>query len=260
MKLAAVGDNCMDSYMELGKSFAGGNSVNVAVYFVRLGGTASYIGAVGTDCNGNLMLDAIKEKQVDISHVQVLPGKTAVTEIKLVNGDRTFLSYDEGVLADYHLTPKDIDFLCTHDMVVTSVNGNVEAYLPQIKAKKVPIAYDCSTHYEDEASRKAIPYVDYLFGSADADTPELRQLMKKMKSKGPKIVIYILGDKGSLAYDGNTFTVGRIVPCEVVDTIGAGDSYIAGFLLGILQKKTIAECMSIGAKNSSITLGYFGAW
>lgn len=260
MKLAAVGDNCMDSYKELGKSFAGGNSVNVAVYFVRLGETSSYIGAVGKDNNGNLMLNAIKEKQVDVSHVQMLPGKTAVTEIKLVNGDREFLSYDEGVLADYRLTAEDIDFLWEHDIVVTSVNGNVEAYLPTIKERNVPIAYDCSTHYEDEASQKAIPYVDYLFGSADADTPELRQLMKQIKSKGPKIVIYTLGDKGSLAYDGNDFTIGGIIPCEVVDTIGAGDSYIAGFLQGILKKHTIAECMAIGARNSSITLSYFGAW
>lgn len=260
MRLAAVGDNCIDSYKELGKSFAGGNSVNVAVYFVRLGEASSYIGAVGTDCNGKLMLNAIREKQVDASHVQVLPGKTAVTEIKLVNGDRKFLSYDEGVLADYRLTAEDINFLCKHDIVVTSVNGNVEYYLPIIKGRNVPIAYDCSTQYKDEASQKAIPYVDYLFGSADADTPKLRQLMKNLKSKGPKIVIYTLGDKGSLAYDGNNFTFGGIVPCKVVDTIGAGDSYIAGFLQGILKKKTIAECMSIGAKNSSITLGYFGAW
>ena len=42
--------------------------------------------------------------------------------------------------------------------------------------------------------------------------------------------------------------------------MGAGDSYIAGFLKGILEEKTVPECMRMGAENASITLGYFGAW
>ena len=38
MKLAAVGDNCMDVYENIGKAYPGGNPVNVAVYFVRIVG------------------------------------------------------------------------------------------------------------------------------------------------------------------------------------------------------------------------------
>ena len=45
-----------------------------------------------------------------------------------------------------------------------------------------------------------------------------------------------------------------------VDTMGAGDSFIAGFLYGILQGKSLQESMEQGAKNSSVTLGYSGAW
>jgi fructoselysine 6-kinase len=42
--------------------------------------------------------------------------------------------------------------------------------------------------------------------------------------------------------------------------MGAGDSYIAGFLLGLLQGKSIAECMEKGAQSSAETIGYYGAW
>ena len=42
--------------------------------------------------------------------------------------------------------------------------------------------------------------------------------------------------------------------------MGAGDSYIAGFLKGILEEKTIEECMKLGAENAAVTLGYEGAW
>ena len=42
--------------------------------------------------------------------------------------------------------------------------------------------------------------------------------------------------------------------------MGAGDSFIAGFLKGILEEKPVEECMKRGATNSSVTLEYNGAW
>ena len=45
-----------------------------------------------------------------------------------------------------------------------------------------------------------------------------------------------------------------------MDTMGAGDSFIAGFLYGVLEGKTIPEAMRAGAENSAVTLGYSGAW
>ena len=81
MRLAAVGSNCIDYYKNLegGKAFAGGGPVNMAVYTVRLGGTAAYIGPVGNDDYGQTMLHAIAGKGVDISHLRVAEGKTAVS-------------------------------------------------------------------------------------------------------------------------------------------------------------------------------------
>ena len=59
---------------------------------------------------------------------------------------------------------------------------------------------------------------------------------------------------------GNEFYKYGIVPCDVVDTMGAGDSYIAGFLYAVCQGKSIPEAMADGAKNSSVTIAYYGAW
>ena len=104
MKLAAVGDNCMDVYDNLGKAYPGGNPVNVAVYFVRLGGEASYTGVVGTDSYGTLMKQSIGAKGVDVSHIRFEEGSTAVSHVELINGDRIFGEYEEGVMADFKLT------------------------------------------------------------------------------------------------------------------------------------------------------------
>ncbi len=261
MKLAAVGDNCMDVYENIGKAYPGGNPVNVAVYFVRLGGEASYTGVVGTDQYGKLMKEKIGAKGVDVSHMRFMEGNTAITHVQLIDGERVFGEYEEGVLADFKLTDEEIDFLCSHDMVVTGLWGNVHNDLKAIHDRGVSVAFDAATRPEDEAAQIAIPSVDYLFfATDDGDTPALREQMKELHSKGPKLVITTLGDKGSLVYDGKNYITFGIIPCNVVDTMGAGDSYIAGFLKGILEGKTVEECMKTGASNSSVTLEYNGAW
>lgn len=261
IRIAAAGDNCMDVYDGQNQVFPGGNPVNVAVYAARLGCNASYTGVVGTDAYGEEMILAIQQKGVDTSHLRTAPGRTAVTHVEIRNGERILGAYEEGVLADFALTEEDIAFLCSHDLVVTGIWGKIEGELPRIKEGGVPIAFDFATKLADERLESALPYVDYAFFSYDEGREEeLYAFMKKMHGYGPQIVIVTRGEKGSVAYDGNGFTHCGIVPCQVADTMGAGDSYIAGFLVGILEGKELEECMRLGAENSSVTLQYSGAW
>ena len=107
----------------------------------------------------------------------------------------------------------------------------------------------------------AIGYIDYAFFSAEEmPVDELKECMATLFLRGPKLVIMTMGEKGSMVYDGTRYYQYGIEPCQVVDTMGAGDSYIAGFLYGILQGKSIEESMKSGAKSSAVTLSYWGAW
>lgn len=261
MRIATVGDNCIDFYESLGEAFPGGNPVNVAVYLVRLGEQASYTGVVGNDEYGNIMINALNNKGVNTSHLRRVDGNTAITQVELVNGERVFGDYDEGVLSDFKLTEDDIEFLCEHDLVVSGLWGKIEDDLDKIKANKTKIAFDFATKFDDPVVEKAIQYVDYAFFAYDDDDSEsLREFMKEIHSRGPELVIITLGERGSICYDGNKFYKFGIVKCDVIDTMGAGDSYIAGFLRALLLQKPIEECMRLGAENSSITLQYTGAW
>lgn len=261
MRIATVGDNCMDVYENLNQAFPGGNPVNVAVYFTRLGEKASYTGVVGEDEYGEIMIKALKAQNVDISHLRVLKGSTAITKVKLIDGERIFGDYDEGVLTQFKLSEKDVDFLCSHDMVVTSLWGKIEKDLCKIKAKGTPIAFDFATKLENSVIEKAISDVDYAFFAYDeGDNEFIREYMKRIHAKGSKIIIITLGEKGSICYNGKEFLTFGIVPCKLVDSMGAGDSYIAGFLRGILLGSELKECMRMGAENASITLKYRGAW
>lgn len=264
MKLAAVGSNCIDFYknIEQGKACPGGGPVNMAVYTVRLGGQASYTGPVGEDEYGAVMRDAVAAKGVDISHLHVRSGRTAVSQVELLEGERVFGDYDEGVLAGYTLSPEDMDFICTHDVVVCDLWGKVEGQFKDLKARGIKTAFDCATRPEDPESQTAMPYTDYLFFSSDdGDVPAVRALMKEYQSRGPELVVAMLGEHGSLCYDGAEFHKFGIVPCDdLVDSMGAGDSYIAGFLFGIIEGLSIEAAMEKGAANATQTLKYFGAW
>lgn len=279
IRVAAVGDNCIDAYDNTGQSFPGGNPVNVAVYIKRLGGEASYTGAVGTDASGSFMIEEIAKKGVDTSHIQVLDGKTAVSHVELIDGERVFGDYDEGVLADFKLCAGDFDFLYTHDLVTTGIWGMIEGELPRIAAN-VPVAFDFANKFASPVVDQAVPYVTYAFFSFDEESKEdfhckcrtlglepkedeakqLLEFMKAIQQQGPKAVIVTLGEAGSVAWDGEQFYRCGITECKVADTMGAGDSFIAGFLYGILGGLTIPQAMKAGADNSAVTLSYFGAW
>ncbi len=261
MKFATVGDVCVDSYESMGQYFIGGNPINVAVYLRRLGEEASYTGVVGDDQYGKAVGEELSKRGIDISHLKQEHGQTAVTKVEIVNGDRVFTDYLEGVMKNFKLTGEDIDFLCSQDLVITGIWGMIEEDLPKIKAKGVPIAFDFSDQPTHPIVEKAVGEVTYAFFSDDkGDTPELREFMKEMQSRGPKLVLVTMGDKGSICYDGKDFYKFGIISCAVVDTMGAGDSFIAGFLFAIMRGCDIPTSMRVGALNSSVTLGYQGAW
>lgn len=261
MKIVTVGDNCMDVYSD-GNYYPGGNPVNVAVYSVRLGSNASYVGIVGNDAYGKLMLEKISEKNVDVSNVEVREGSTAITCVEIKDGDRVFGEYYEGVLEDFTLSENQKNFIYKHDLIVSGLWGNVHHEFEEFKKHGLITVFDGHNRPYDYAPQIALPFVDYFFYSVDEDDDgfNIKEQMKDIKLKGPKVVIVMLGSKGSMAFDGNKFYEYGIVPVNVIDTMGAGDSYIAGFIYGLTNEKSITECMALGAANASKTIAYNGAW
>ena len=181
--------------------------------------------------------------------------------MELRDGERVFCGYDEGVLDGYVLSEEDFAFLCTHDVVVCDTWGRVQKQFRELRARGIATAFDCSTRPGSPVSQEVMPYTDYLFFSAKGDGEDLRQQMRAYHARGPKMVIAMLGEEGSLCWDGERFHQFGVVPCpQVVDTLGAGDSYIAGFLTGLWKGRTIEGAMERGAACATETLGYFGAW
>ena len=260
-KIACIGDSCVDHYDMYDQKSPGGNPVNFAVYFRRMGGDASFIGAVGSDSDGALVCSALEDKGVDVSHVQTLPGPTSTTHVAVENGNRVFTAYDPGVMEQFSLRPEDYEFIRDHDLAVSALWGRCEHDLGRIRAMGIPVAFDCADLPFDPAAQAALPDTDIAFFSDDGeDEQALKRTIEILFAMGPSIVVAMRGARGSLAYDGSRYYTQSAIKCPVVDTLGAGDSYIAGFLYSYLQGLPMKQCMRSGAKNAAVTIGYLGAW
>lgn len=259
--VAAVGFCCADVYEKLDKFYPTGNGVDWGVHLARMGVPVSVISVVGTDAYGEKMKMALSAEGIDISHLRTENGDTCKMMMDLKNGtDRVHLEEIEGVMADYSLSEEEWRFVAGHTMLHTDLFGKVLEHLPAWKAAGVQIVMDFSVFSEDPEYEcdKIFPYVDYVFLSYDGKKDDhIEQWVKRIHEFGPKLVTATMGEFGSICYDGeNLYSMG-IVPTEVVNTVGAGDSYIAGFTYGLLRGWEVPACMEYGARIASKVISKF---
>jgi fructoselysine 6-kinase len=257
MKVVTVGDNCIDDYEKLKISYPTGNSVDVAIHLSRLGIPCSIVSVTGDDDNGQKMQGLLQTFDLDLSRFHMETGKTAVTTMDMAGNDRVHLKYDEGVLKYFTLTEDDIEFITTHQIVHTSVWGKVNDKLPIFKQSGMTVIYDFSTKLDHEEMEQILPHVDYAFFSYKQHDSYIEEYMKRAFSMGPKAVVVTLGQEGSIAYDGSVSYKEGIIPVLVVNTVGAGDSFIAGFIHGLIDQAGIQECLRRGAKTASEVVKVF---
>ena len=264
MRFLAIGDNCVDHYAELGLRFPGGNALNVAVYASRVPGVHSdYVGAVGTDDNGDFILDQIKAQGLDTGNVLRWDGETAVTTILIRGGERVFAHYLEGVQKDAVLPLKALPDPSGYDLIHFSVWGFGREHIPRIReASRALLSCDFSNQLDDPRTG-VMPYLDYSFFSGrhlveKGVDPEAK--VRELKERTPGLVAMTLGEYGSLVYDGEKMYKGKAHPVEVVDTLGAGDSWIAAFLCGRLKGESIEQSTKEGHRAAAETCRRLGAW
>lgn len=253
-KAVAVGFSCVDIYEKLNKCYPTGNGVDWGVHLERMGIPVSIVSVRGDDEYGTTMQEMLIKEGLEISHLHTVKGETCQMKMDLINGvDRVHLEEIEGVMKDFALTKEDKEFIKTFEYMHTDLFGNVLDDLPELRAGGVKVVMDFSVFSNDPEynSNENFKNVDYAFLSYEKEDDYILEHLKKIHSFGPQIVTATLGDQGSLSYDGERFYRYGIIPVEVVNTVGAGDSYIAGFTYGIMMGWEIPKCMELGARISS---------
>lgn len=262
--LLAIGDNCIDHYTELGKRFPGGNALNVAVYASLIPGIAAdYMGVVGTDENGDFILDQMRRQGLITHMVTRIRGETAVTEILIRDGDRVFDSYSEGVQLNPPFEKHLIPTSWVQDLLHYTVWGYGRQHIPEIKQTQGPlISCDFSSEINNPAT-EIMPHLDYSFFSGSKLQEQgisPKKVLMKLKEKTPGVVVMTLGEHGSITTDGTKVYRGNAVPVEVVDSLGAGDAFIASFLCSRLKGSSIPQSIENGHKSASDICTRLGAW
>jgi fructoselysine 6-kinase len=264
LRAVSVGDNCVDHYLPpISRDFVGGNAVNVAVHLQRAGCPAAYVGAIGADEDGRHLLTEIRGAGVDVARVKTYPGqRTACTHIRLdETNQREFVYEDLGPKDVFTLDEADLAFIQRHRLVHNTWQGGTENYLPRFKETAgLIVSQDYGERYTPDFIDQTIRYVEVAFFSLpeDADT-DPRVLAQQMRARGPQLVVVTQGVRGSLAFDG-TFHFQPAFPVEVVDTLGAGDTYIGTFLAHWLAGTGLAHSMERAAQAASQTCTHFGGW
>jgi fructoselysine 6-kinase len=260
-RVLGIGDNTVDIYVDQGVQFPGGNAVNVPILMKRLGAEASYLGCIGTDFLGDLIKHALTAEGIDISHLRVIGGPNSWSRIRHVGEDRVFDGSHPSLRGDYQLKAEDFRFIAEHDLAHSSVYSKLEDELRRIGEAVPLLSFDYSSEYTDDYIARTAPHLDIAFLSdARGNDEQSAALARKVAAYGPSLVVITRGDKGALALQADQIFEQAISPAHVVDTLGAGDGFIAAFLLATLKGETLEAALKKGAEHAAHVCTYRGAF
>lgn len=255
LRFAALGDNCIDRYLPLQKAAVGGNAVNVAVQLARAGEEASYFGAVGRDEAGRWTRQALIENHVSAAGLHELDAPTAYTDLDVDAAGERFIAFEDfGASAVYAPTPADLHQLAQMSHVHIGWFKGAAALRHALGGSPVTFSQDVAVN-PDAAG------LDIGFDSVGPSEPLARAALQRLRATGCRVAVVTCGAMGSMATDGrDVVTTGSRALSSVVDTTGAGDTFIAGFLSAWKRGQPLAACLAAGRDAAAVTCGHVGGF
>jgi fructoselysine 6-kinase len=98
------------------------------------------------------------------------------------------------------------------------------------------------------------------FASAGPSIAEGEARAARLLAEGARTAVVTCGAAGSVASDGKTLARTGATPVDVVDTLGAGDTFIAGFLAARLDGRDLEQCLRAGRDLAATTCGHLGGF
>ncbi len=264
--LLGIGDNVVDFYLDRNEFFPGGNALNVAVLAKRFGLTdTGYIGIVGNDAEGNHVLKCLAEEQVWAERVRQAFGENGKAIVHLDDkGDRVFLRSNKGGIQKrlgLRLEEADLEAVERYGHVHSSLFSNLEHELPKIRDRAKSISFDFSWCHEMDYVKRVAPFITTAFFSGSAlDDAAIDDLIETVAGLGVSTIGVTRGSDGAFwMANGKHYRQG-IKPTTVIDTLGAGDSFIAGYISSVLMGNSVQEALDKAATFAARTCIIFGAF
>lgn len=254
----------------------GGCGLNVAFNLSTLGIKPILITKLGKDLFGEWILDKCKKAGIDTSRVSYADHMTSCSSILIAScGERSILHYPG---ANNCLRTEDIDlsifskadYLCVVGVFgLGEFDNNLKDFLKQVKTHNPNVKILVDVIYSDDIGcssiiDSALKYVDFFTPNYEeakklSNMVELKDIADYFLEKGVSNIIITLGDKGAYLGNSNTSRIIDSIPAVAVDTTGAGDAFVAGFIAAHSKGLPITECVKFANCTGAMSVQAVGA-
>ena len=237
----------------------GGCATNTGLILKKLGGEVAIVGKVGNDNLGKFILNKLEEEGIETEGIKITDKTNTSGTAVLVHsdGERSFI---HSVGANAEFTIEDIDFEYLKNFQILHIGGALLMPkfdgLPMAETFKKAKEYGLITCLDtvwDEKGRwikllePSFPYVDYFLPSIEeakmiTGKNEPEEIAEFLLSKGVKNVCLKMGENGSFIMNSKEKHKFPALKINVVDTTGAGDGYVAGFIAGLIRDFSFEKC------------------
>lgn len=250
--------------------YPGGSTANVAVGIKRLGMDSAFWGKVGDDKEGEIIIHEFINEGVEAVNIIKEKNKNSAGAFIAVNSTGERVIYSLGGTALYEKIEE------TENIELDNIKGiYIGEAFPEVavsiekkaRDKGIKIFYSPGglfCQYGIKYLINIIKNCDYIL----LNLPEARLLtncksrdaaIEKLLELGVKAVVITEGKLGSGYYSRKSNVFKEAYKTEAIDTTGAGDSFTAGFIKGILSNYEISKCLEFGNACASIAIRKIGA-
>jgi fructoselysine 6-kinase len=255
-QFAVVGDNTIDAYVGgLERRLVGGNALNCAVQLAARRLAVEYFGAVGDDEPGQLVRRVLGEQSVGCEGLVTMDGATALTVVRVLpSGDRVFEKEDFGVTDQYWPDEKSLEGIAAADWVHVGMLPRASELVAALRARRsdVRISMDCAVSVAGAG-------LSVAFQSA-GEHGDAEAIGRDLLDEGATLAVVTRGAQGAIAVDGQTVFHQPAVQTAVVDTTGAGDSFISGFIASRVRGEAVPAALAAGAEWAAATCRHLGGF
>ncbi|PXX54732.1 2-dehydro-3-deoxygluconokinase [Nocardia tenerifensis] len=263
--------------------FAGAEAT-VAIGVSRLGHESAWVGSVGADAVGTMVLDRLRAERVDVSRCRIdpeLPSGLMIRERR--TADRIRVTYYRAGLAGSRLSVGEVDPEQIAEASVLHLTGitpalsatardAVHAALDAAVDAGVTVSLDLnyrSALWPRAAAAaelaKLVSRSDIVFAGPDeaallVPTASPAAMAESLAALGPSQVVLKLGAEGALALYRGRMLRQPALPVTMVDPVGAGDAFVAGYLAGVLDGGSVRHRLRQAATCGAFAVSVPGDW
>ncbi len=261
----------------------GGAELNVAIGCSRLGLSAGWMSRLGKDEFGRYIHNFVRGEGVDVSEVQLIEGyPTSIYFKEILNGENInsyyyrhqspTLTYKNEEINEEYIKQAKILHVSGVFPAVNDTNKEVMAHLLKLaKKNNLTVSFDPNIRLKlwgaEEAVqtlRSYLPYVDLLMtGEEEAEilfgTSNPDEVYEIAKGFGIEHVILKQGERGAIGFrDGERVHSPVIDKGKVIDVIGAGDGFAAGYLYSLIKEMSLEKSLMFANAVAAHVIGVEG--